>query len=493
MGLVTALLVTVQDPAPAADPVSEATAHWQAGRLEQALDLLESSLRTDPDSVPLWSLQGSVLRSQAEQLIATGGKGFAIQATYMDSAASFRLASELASPPQADLYVGWSDAAHRGGEPERALAACDQGLASLPGDASIHYQRGRVREGQSAAASDRSEADGLRALAIADYRAVTDTGQWLGAAYSRMAVLHGAGARPKEARAAWLEALSRDPLGADHRTLSATDQPATLRILYDEALAGIQRGVANPPTGMGHLYWWAGWHTWAAQDPAAARDRFRQALKTDPTLLNAAYYVAKTSTEMSDGTGAIEGWTTFARADMDGLLSTVRTGGEAEIQNTIKGMVWCIDLAVRGDDLKAAALLARIQALLEPENADAWNNLGLFLRDSNQDEESLKAYERALILTPDDPDVLNATAVVLQYNLQRDYLRARTLYEKAILHAERVLADDKASAAERAQAETARFDANNNLAKLAIREKREKRKREREERKKRERGVDGQD
>ena len=491
--LLSSLLLVVQNPAPAADPVTKATVLWQAGQFDQALDLLESSLRSNPGSAPLWSLQGSVLRSQAERLIATGGKGFAIQATYMDAAASFRRASEMTRPPDSATFVGWSDAAHRGGDADQGIAACDQGLASLPGDASILYQRGRVREGQSAAAGDRNEADRLRTLAIADYRAVTDTGQWLGASYSRVAVLLAAGARPKEARAAWLEALSRDPMGADHRTLAGTNQPASLVAMYDEALAGIQRGIANPPTGMGRLYWWAGWHTWATQDPTRARDRFRQALKADPTLLNAAYYVAKTSTELFDAKGAIQGWTTYAKADMEGLIATVRAGGEAEIQNAVQGMVWCIDEAVQSRDLRTAALLARIHANLEPESADAWNNLGLFLRDSNQDEESLKAYETALALTPDDPDVLNATAVVLHYNLQREYPRARALYEKAIAESEKVLASDQASAAARRQAETAKFDAKNNLAKLAIREEREKRKREREEKKKGQRGTGGQD
>jgi hypothetical protein len=51
----------------------------------------------------------------------------------------------------------------------------------------------------------------------------------------------------------------------------------------------------------------------------------------------------------------------------------------------------------------------------------------------------LEAYERALALEPKNPAYLNDTAVILHYNLRRDFERALALYAEATVEANRLL------------------------------------------------------
>jgi tetratricopeptide (TPR) repeat protein len=120
-----------------------------------------------------------------------------------------------------------------------------------------------------------------------------------------------------------------------------------------------------------------------------------------------------------------------------------------------------------GNAAKGKDILAALCAV-DPKNADIWNNYGLVCRDLQAFEESLRAYEKALVLTPDDPQVLNDTAVILHYYLHRDYERAQDLYEKSIEASTKMLeTPDKLSPELKDATERVKKDATNNLANLA--------------------------
>ena len=120
-----------------------------------------------------------------------------------------------------------------------------------------------------------------------------------------------------------------------------------------------------------------------------------------------------------------------------------------------------------------------------PDEPRHWNNLGLFLRDEGERlelaahakkepppdaalladlyERSYAAYQRALTLTPDDPQLLNDTALMLQYHLGRDRGEIEAMYRRSIALSEQRLADPALSPEDRERFETTLRDAKANL------------------------------
>jgi tetratricopeptide (TPR) repeat protein len=124
--------------------------------------------------------------------------------------------------------------------------------------------------------------------------------------------------------------------------------------------------------------------------------------------------------------------------------------------------------------------VAELEVAVDPQNARFWNNLGLFSRDAGDAlkkskkpedktrmhelwEKALAAYERAVALSPDDPNYLNDLAVVLHYNLHRDLERAKSLYQKAHEKAAAELKRKDLPEGVRADRETALKDSQDNL------------------------------
>jgi tetratricopeptide (TPR) repeat protein len=107
-------------------------------------------------------------------------------------------------------------------------------------------------------------------------------------------------------------------------------------------------------------------------------------------------------------------------------------------------------LALRPDDPDARAGLAQVadayyQAGNLPgardafgrlarrfDDAEWWNNLAFFCRETGEYEASFAAYERCIELAPDDARYVNDTALILLYHLQRDLDHAEQLFRRAI-------------------------------------------------------------
>ena len=154
----------------------------------------------------------------------------------------------------------------------------------------------------------------------------------------------------------------------------------------------------------------------------------------------------------------------LSRHDFDGLLSTI---GEQKNPNDavlmIRGLA---DKAYKDIDLEGARELFKITAIATIDSADDWNNYAFFARESGAFEESYDAYERALELDPGNPRLLNDTALILHYHLQRDLDHAEELYAAAIDHGQRLLDDGGLDANASEATKVAVFDATNNLTRL---------------------------
>jgi cytochrome c-type biogenesis protein CcmH/NrfG len=87
--------------------------------------------------------------------------------------------------------------------------------------------------------------------------------------------------------------------------------------------------------------------------------------------------------------------------------------------------------AAGGDPKILANLLRHEQELRrDPDNAEAWTHLGNLYYDAGEAEKSIQAYERALTLTPNLPDVLVDCGVM--YRKIKNYSKALEYFAKAL-------------------------------------------------------------
>ena len=102
----------------------------------------------------------------------------------------------------------------------------------------------------------------------------------------------------------------------------------------------------------------------------------------------------------------------------------------------------------------------------EPENEFVWSALGTYLILAGRPEEARASLQRYRTLAPEDPQLLNDTAVLLHHDLDRELGTADGMYRRAIALAEAALADPELPAADRERFATALDDARKNLTEL---------------------------
>lgn len=86
------------------------------------------------------------------------------------------------------------------------------------------------------------------------------------------------------------------------------------------------------------------------------------------------------------------------------------------------------DRGLSSDKLEQIETL-RMKAASKDAGAETWKELGNIYFDTDQPEQAIKAYERALALRPDDTDTLNDQGAM--YRQAGDFKRALAAFEKA--------------------------------------------------------------
>jgi tetratricopeptide (TPR) repeat protein len=230
---------------------------------------------------------------------------------------------------------------------------------------------------------------------------------------------------------------------------------------------------AEDPRGLA-LFWWLGYSRLELGNFAGAEEAFLVTLDKDPEA-NSWFYLAMSRYLRQENERAISALARGWETDPAAILTEMKLDAENHIARLEVLTGW----AFAEGRLMDCALLSEICAETALKDARHWHNLGIFLRDElgRIDEESdpveeeqltelrqraLNAHMRALTLSPDDPQILNDTAVIMHYHQEEDLPVALKMYEHAIDVATKRLEEEDLSEAERARIGAARDDAMEN-------------------------------
>lgn len=496
--------------AAAADHDSLRTRTWvlrawmDQGRSNDTLDALDALDRAGEKGAEMTYLYGMAFARRAEDQIASGVSGSSVQMNFLSATELLPQALEADAVRYRDAYLPLATSAWYAQNLETARWAADHAVEVSPESAESWSMRGRILLAQFAAAEGEepggAEAEALWSETVESLtRAVrhfgdpaepatraklADAALQLGNAW--LWRKHG-----PEATEAYALAAAMTPEAFDYgRALEflrnapkdlEDDRPSGFRAALEEANSRLEERAAPSAT----LLWWLGWARFADAGWAASEEAFQSALALEPGFVNAWFYVGLTRQYRKDSEGALQAMHTGWDADPATMVATAAGAGGA-LRAFEDLLAWCANQEPpRNLD---AAFLAEMLAEAMPHEARHWNNVGLFLRDEGERLEidahknktpkpdpalladlygrSFKAYQRALELNPEDPQLLNDTALMLDYHLGAEPAEVEGMYRKALELVETRLASAELSEEDRARFEQTKKDIGVNLKTL---------------------------
>ena len=470
------------------------------GRSNDTLDALDALDKAGEKGPDMTYLYGMAFARRAEGLIADGVTDSSIQLNFIDAADLLKQALDADGTRYRDAYAALARSAWFNQDLATARWAADQAVIAYPANAEAWLTRGRVAmsqfvtaQGEGAPEADALWQDATTSLersvelfgtpsAPAKAASLSAAATELGHAY----LWKQAAARATEAYAiamAWgpdsfdfgqvqglLRGAAKDPEG----------RPTGFRAALEDGYARLVERTPAMDAKAAALCWWLGWARFVDADWDGCEQAFQRALELEPTLANSWFYIALARQYRKDSEGALAamhaGWDSEPAAI---VAVASASGGSLRAFENLTG--WCAD----NDKNLEGAFLSEILTQAFPDEPRHWNNLGLFLRDEGERLEieayknktpepdpallddlygrALKAYERALELHPDDPQLINDTALMLHYHFETDKAEVEAMYHRAIELLEAQLASSDLSEDDRARFETTKKDVAKNL------------------------------
>jgi Tfp pilus assembly protein PilF len=490
-------------------------AWMEQGRSNDTLDALDALSKAGVAGVEMSYLYGMAFARRAEGYLADGVTDSSVQMNFDDATRFLKEAVEADPERYRDAWLPLARASWYVQDFDGARWAADRAVEERPDAPDAWVLRGRIAMAQFAEAEGTepgsAAAEALWRDAVSSFaRAVELHGAHAGELdeAGRLALAEAATqlghawlwrAQTAEATDAYASAIAWDPQGFDYgQALQA------LRALPDDAMDErprgfaaalelarerfVARGVPDDPAAP-TLDWWLGWARFDDGDYAESEAAFTDALARSPELANAWFYIGLTRTYRKDHEGALAALRTGWEIDPVDLTANIAHTG-ASAGGTVRAfeglMGWCATQEPpRNLD---AAFLAEMLAAAQPTEPRHWNNLGLFLRDEGESLEiaayrkeapepdpavladlyrrSFDAYSRALELVPDDPQLINDTALMLDYHLGGEPAEVEALYRHALELVEARLATAELSEDDRARFEQTKSDIGVNLHRL---------------------------
>ncbi len=488
------------DAAAAAEPGVKTsvwvTRGWIAGlRFDDAL-LAIDELKAKKASAGLVDyLYGMAFLGQAKNAVATGAAGQYTQSQFEDALRSLKKAVNADAARFADAWLALAEAALYAQDLEAGREAAEKALAFDRNNPEAQVILGRVHFSAYVAEQDAAAKDKLwnstyaafeKAIVLLGTPDVIARQSLLADVHVRMGYLKGWKEDRVGAGASFANAVAWDPSRVDFPKAYALLGSVGFLAMCEEGSARFSARAGENDARNATASWWRGYAQFENAKWAECEGSFRNAVRLWPAFTNSWYYVYRAAFSQQRYAEAIEGLVKFRQLDAEGLVQTI-AGDLDRNRSVLNGLIaWCADTEkqkgpARNED---AAMICELFTRLEPEEARHWNNLGLFVRDQGDalrmkrgakpDPEVLQelwdrayaAYEHALELKPKDPNIVNDTAVMLHYYLNREYDRVEEMYKLSNQLALAELARTDISPDDRAVVEIAKRDSADNLRRL---------------------------
>jgi len=425
------------------------------------------------------------LGQQTEAGIAAGEiTGFNAIDAWTDVAYAWQDISILDGAP-ASVWVNWSEALLNGGDTDNAISTADDGLEKFATNAALLEQSGRLLLAESrsvASMGNEEKAAELTLAAVAAFTAASENAPETASPLLRLgeaawtAFVNGGGADAEEkadAIAWWVKAAEVDAAGVSSGTVYAWLGPDSIEVL--DVLAEAQ------PEDV-FIYWYRGmaYHDKGAEFWSDIRDDFNKVIKLNPDftssasfyLGNGAYLRGIMQSKSNDDVKAKAAYRfsgknyAFYLKDFGSEYTQMCTQNNSLLA-TCEKMYFVASFA----DYEYAIIILEWATSNAPDHLvleqDAWNNLAFLYRETGEAEKSLAAYQQALSIQPDDPQIMNDLAVIYHYYLKTEDEIALELYRNAIIRAEEILNAENSAGDDLSLVKIALRDARNNLSKLS--------------------------
>jgi tetratricopeptide (TPR) repeat protein len=460
-------------------------------RYNDTLTALESMMDKFKKEVELFRFFAEACEARAAARAAEGADSSTVAAEYEAAARSIEDALAL-KPGDPDLLAadirylilaGKAEEAIENAEGARKLAPSHWGVAMWHGDA-IAYDlavRGQLMPKGEIDAETKKEREAKVAAVTAAYAEAAKFAPERAEPRQRMgAFLLQTGGDKSKAMAEYVAALGNDPSKVDVSAAVRGMSPKELKDLFTKAQDLFRRN--HPKTAESDpidasIWWYLGYAKYMGDDRKGAAEAFTTVTKKSPTDMTARYYLGRIHALDQKWKDSIAQFEIIAKKSPKDLANLGRSDNYfvPTLQLLVSKLLSPDDNSgqvtgvTNGPALQTAILFTRTILEVDPRNVVEWNNLGLFYRDSGDGKEALHCYKKALEYTPNDPRLLNDTAVIYHYYLPRSKendAEAKALYERAIDRAKQVLADKASGAIDKENAKGALTDAQNNLRRL---------------------------
>lgn len=483
--------------------LSRGSAEEVLGQLGQ----LRRAGKEGPDYTYLW---GIAFATKVERDLAAGDT---TQAGFMIADARRELAEAVAANATRyrDAHLYLARVCRHDGDNAASMAAAEAALEHYPGNIEAHELVGRGALGVYATVmgddAQKERAAQLLAKAITSTtKAIELCGRprgngeraYLASISTLLGDIHAFGGDQSAAAAAYGAAIGNEPAGFDYGRAYATLGVEQMLIALESGRAAFAKRAAKTDARMATVDWWLGYTLLAFNDPERydeGEQAFMRSMELWPAYTANWYYIGRLRFAGGEHAAAIEAFRTLAEVDRASLVSSV--ANDAPGVNVLYGLIGhCMNQSPPA--LLDAGFCSEIQAEAFPQNHLFWNNVGLFYRDaadlhvgrkgrtgmSEKEREtylpmyetSFAAYEKALVLDPENPAYLNDGAVILHFYLEREYDRALRMYAESTRRAEALLAEGSVKGTDKTVVETALRDSKANRRQLEAKIERQKKK-----------------
>jgi tetratricopeptide (TPR) repeat protein len=438
-------------------------------RFEDALDRGHGGLKRFPKDALL--LERLALASQrlAEKLARQPGQVSRAQ-LYLEDAKRFAQRAVAAAPDRRESLAIVGLAQFQLGEIQEALSTADR-LTQRFGDSpsgpllraqirltmftnGIRQERLEEKERFLLAGQIRRDCEmaaRLDSTRHLPYRLLGDVALWLG--------------ENEEAFKQFAASMARDPgRGAPHDWIARYPVEDRLE-LYRDAIAAYQGRKHKEPRDEALLHWHFGLACFDAGDWEGTRAAMARCFGLRPEFLNTLYYGALASYEIRKPDEGLFFATVLSRKAPKDLIGSLENAGKQRSRYLEIFRFFAKRALDKGDAAASRDLNRCIAAVAD--DVDAWNNFAFLCRETGKHEEAWSAYQRALELDPEDPQLLNDAAVILQYYLKKDLPKAKAMYQRAIRNASALLKKKTGDPKRIARARQSMKDARGNLEEMA--------------------------